>query len=194
MFSGQEIRKNSIGCAEVMLFMPQGLDRFEVTGGTMIKSFLIPLALMPLALFAIFVLGTDVPKTTDMMTTHMLILLHTVRMVLTMALTLGAVYMVARQYDRHKHFGKYVVIANWMNIPFTLLTLPIFVAFFGGFDMESMKSWAIFITIAGYVYTAFVLTHCFRIPWEMGGAVSIVGLAIDQNSFEIANMIQGYIV
>jgi len=56
--------------------------------------------------------------------------------------------------------------------------------------MTVLKNYAIFITMLGYVYCAFVLTHTFRIPWEMGGFIAIVGLAIDQNMLEITTQIR----
>jgi hypothetical protein len=96
-----------------------------------------------------------------------------------------------------------VTAGNWMNIPFFLMILPAFISMvalamgWGAYQshaqiVEIYGPYAIFTTILGYIYTAFMITHIFRVPWEAAGAVTIIGLGIDQSTMQIAELIQRY--
>lgn len=184
MFSKQEVKSNLIGCAEIFLFMRSGLERFVVSPGAAIKSFIIPVFLMPLSLYVAIVMSETC------MLPSVLVLLHVVRMVASLGLYLLAVYFIAKQYHREGHFYRFLVIFNWMNIVGLVYLLPIAVGLLAGYPINIFENYAIFITLTSYVYLAFVLTHCFRLPWEMGGFIAIVGLAIDDNLLKIVEAIQ----
>ncbi|MCB1783704.1 MAG: hypothetical protein KDI13_06870 [Alphaproteobacteria bacterium] len=183
MFTKEEIRRNLLGCFEIMLFIPYGVERFETSRSDAVKSFIITLLLLPPSLLVMAALSQGYSW-------NLLFSLHTARFFVTMAAFLGAVYFLAKQLGRQEHFFRFVTISNWINIPTVLLCAPIMIGFFIGGDMTVLKNYAIFITMLGYVYCAFVLTHTFRIPWEMGGFIAIVGLAIDQNMLEITTQIR----
>ncbi len=184
MFTKEEIKRSLLGCFEVVLFMRAGVERFEGTREAAIRSFLIPLFLLPVTLLALIALSEG-------FSASLLLSLHTIRIVLSVVLFFAAVYFLSKQYDRGKYFYKFVTVANWINIPSMILVMPIvFALFVQGVDMESMKVYAVFITMLGYVYSAFIITHCFRFPWEMGGFIAIIGLAIDQNLLEFATYIR----
>ena len=59
-----------------------------------------------------------------------------------------------------------------------------------GVSPETFEVYAVFVEIIGYVYSAFVITYCFKLPWEMGGFIAIVGLAINENLFDLTNYIR----
>lgn len=184
MFSKAEVKSNLIGCAEIFLFMRSGLERFVVSPSAAIKSFIIPLLLMPLVLYVPIAMAEESGFQSA------LIFMHIVRIVLSLGLYLLAVYYLAKQYHREGHFYKFLVIFNWMNIPGLVYLLPIAVGLLAGYPVEMFETYAVFVTLTGYVYLAFVLTHCFRLPWEMGGFIAIVGLAIDDNLFKAIETIQ----
>lgn len=183
MFSRQEIKSNLMGCFETFLFMRKGIERFEVSPGAAIKSFIIPVILLPV-LVPILIMMSPAG------TFSFLFVMHTLRIVLAAGLYLLAVYFLARQYHREGHFNRFLVVFNWINITSLVFLLPIVVGVAMGTPLQSFTNYAIFITLTNYVYLAFVLTHCFKLPWEMGGFIAIIGLAIDDNLLKALETIQ----
>lgn len=178
MFTKQEWKQNLLGCLEVFLFMPNSVERFSNMRRDVIKSFIIPLALLPVVMVVTVAMSAGFSVT-------ILLSLHFIRMIVTIALFFSAVYFLSKQFERNQYFPRFLIVSNWSNIPGMILTLPILAALILGYDMAGLESYAIFITIVGYVYSAFIITHCFRLPWEMGGFIAIVGLAIDQNLLDL---------
>lgn len=183
MFSKNEVKANLIGCFEIFLFMRKGLERFIVSPPAAVKSFLIPIAFMPVVLFITLLHGGAGVYA-------MWASVHVFRTVLAVGLYLLAVYFIAKQYHREQHFYKFILIFNWMNVIGIVFLLPVLGGVMAGYEMSVFRSYLVFTTLAGYVYLAFVLTHCFRLPWEMGGFVAIVGLAIDDNLHKIVETMQ----
>lgn len=174
MFTKAEWKNNLLGCLEVFLFMPKGLERFSGEARDAFRSLIIPAVLLPLVLVTMVAMSPGFSPS-------LLISLHALRIVAALVLFLTVVYFFMRQYEREEHFFKFLNVSNWCNIPGVILVMPILVALMTGAEMSAMESYAVFITLVGYVYSAFVLTHCFRLPWELGGFIAIVGLAIDDN-------------
>lgn len=180
MISKEEITRNLRGCLEIFLFMPKGFDRFDVTPSKAIRSFLIPLALLPFILMIIVNMHAEFSPT-------LIISLNILRIFFSILFCLTAVYFLAKQFDRQEHFYKFIMISNWLNINSLLLVLPILIGMASGVPSDDFEVYAVFCEIIGYVYSAFVITHCFRLPWEMGGFIAIVGLAINENLFDLSN-------
>lgn len=185
MFSKAEWKNNLMGCLEVFLFMPNGVQRFSNSKRDAYKSFIIPVAFLPLTLMVIMALPDE-----SVGPASLLLPLHVVRIILAVVLFLTAVYFLAKQCDREEHFYQFLNVSNWCNIAGLILVAPIVYGVFSGQDMAAFEAYAVFITIAGYIYTAFILTHCFRLPWEMGGFIAIIGLAIDENLFTVTHMLR----
>lgn len=183
MFSKEEIKSNLIGCAEIFLFMRNGIDRFIVSPSAAVQSFMIPLLLAPLSIFVSLVIAEAGMHPA-------MVFLYFSRTVLALVLYLSAVYFLAKQYHREDGFYRFLVIFNWMNLIGLIYLLPIAVGVLIGYPVSMFESYAVFVTLTGYVYLAFVLTHCFRYPWEMAGFLAIVGLAIDDNLFKLVEAIQ----
>lgn len=183
MFSRDEIKSNLLGCFEVFLFMRRGMDRFVVSPGAAVKSFVIPIVCLPLTLVVMIGMSqAGMPA--------VWVFAHVVRMVLSLTLYLLAVYYLVKQYGLEGYFYQFLVAINWMNISGLVFVLPIVGGLLMGADMSSFESYTIFITLASYVYLAFVVTHCFRMPWEMGGFIAIVGMAIDQELLRFLEHVQ----
>ena len=180
MVTQQEFKQNLLGCFEIFLFMPKGLGRFDVTPEKAIKSFFIPLALMPFILAIIVGLSEDFSPS-------LVISLNVLRMAFSFLLFLSAVYFLTKQFDRQQHFYRFLMVSNWLNINGLVLVSPILIGIAMGVPSGDFEVYAVFIEIVSYVYSAFVITHCFRLPWEMGGFIAIVGMAINQNMFDLSN-------
>lgn len=178
LFSKDEWKAGLLGCFEVSLFMRQGMARFDDRAGSAVKSFLIPLVLSPLMLAVLIGFSSGYSFV-------YLLSLHSVRVAVTSCLFLAVVYLMTRQYGREAHFMRFVTVNNWMTIPSTLFLLPVVVCLGLGLDYSAYETYALFVTLAGYVYTAFVIAGCLRLPWEMGGFIAIMGLAIDQNALDL---------
>ena len=186
MFTKKEWKYNLVGCMEIFLFMPAGVGRFKSSRSAAIKSFVVPIALLPILLAVMAAMSAG-------FSLGILLSLHMVRIILAAVLFFAVVYFLSKQFERQEHFYKFLNVVNWSNIPGMFLTLPILGALVMGYDMTALESYAVFITIVGYVYLAFILTHCFRFPWEMGGFIAIVGLAIDQNLLDVTVYIRDLI-
>ncbi len=184
LFSKAEWKAGLLGCFEVSLFMREGMARFDDRPGSAIKSFLIPLILAPLLLSVLVGFSGGFSFT-------YLLTLHSARVAITSALFLAVVYYMTRHCGREAHFMRFVTVNNWMTIPSTLFLLPVVACLLMGLDASVYETYALFITLAGYVYTAFIIAGCFRLPWEMGGFIAIMGLAIDQHGLELTRHIHG---
>jgi hypothetical protein len=183
MFAKDEVKRNLLACFEIFLFMPRGIERFEADQGRMIRSFIIPLAMMPFILVIVVGLFPEFPAL-------LIASLTIIRTVLAAALFFGAVYFMAKQMDRQEHFYRFLIVSNWTNINGIIFALPILVGLSLGMDSSAFEVYAVFSEIVGYIYAAFILTYCFRVPWEMGGFLAVVGLAINQNLWEISDYLR----
>ena len=186
MFSKDEIFRKLLGCFEVLLFMPRGVNRFEGSKEQAIKSFIVPIVLLPLMLIVMVALSPGYSW-------NLLIVIHLVRTVVTIALGLMAVYFLTVQFKRSEYFYKFLNVSNWFNVSNVALTFPIIGALLLGYDMTIMESYAIFVTILSVVYMAFMVSHVFRLPWELGSFIAIVCLAIDQNIFGVALYVRDWV-
>ena len=180
MFTKQELKQNLIGCFEVALFLRSGVARFQDVSRThAIKSFLIPIFFLPL-IFTVLVItsaeGYSIP---------FIVSVHLVRIVIGTILGFLMVYFLSKQLDRQKHFYRYIFIVNWFSLLDIIMVAPVLFYIFTGSDVTNIEPYAVFITLLGYVYAAFIITNTFRVPWEMGGFVAIAGMAVDETMWDI---------
>jgi hypothetical protein len=95
-------------------------------------------------------------------------------------------YHFCKHLDRENGFFQFVTIGNWMNIPVFLLLTPVLVVLLSGGTIQgSIESYAIVITLLSYILTGFVATYAFRIPWEMGGAIAVISMFINQTTLQM---------
>tara|TARA_B100001989_G_C24520589_1_gene455648 strand:+ start:1005 stop:1577 length:573 start_codon:yes stop_codon:yes gene_type:complete len=178
MFTKTEIKQNFLGCLEIFLFMRKGIERFGTSNVSAVKSFIVPLALLPFSLLAIMAVQSETPLNT-------LIGIKMGHLAITAILFLAFVYYFMKQYDRQQHFWRFITISNWLSIPSMILLLPLLVGRLTGIETTAFESYIIFTAIINYVYLAFILTNCFRLPWELGGFIAIVSLAINEHTLKI---------
>lgn len=187
MFSRQEFRNNLLGCFEICLFMARGTQRFSGERQDALRSFAVPAFFVPIVLIVFALQSTGYPVA-------LLLPIHALRIVATLGLFLGVVYVISRETKRTEHFFQFVTATNWLNIPVGLMILPVagFLAT-GTYTMEQMESWAVFVEIAGAVLVAFAATHIFRIPWELGGFIGVLGLLIDDAGLKTASVLRDFL-
>jgi len=184
-FTKQEWAHGLLGCFEIFLFMPRGLRRFDCSAPAAVKSFLIPLILSPILLALLVGFSSGFSFT-------YLLTLHSARVLITSLLFLGVVYVMIRQYGREEHFLRFVTVNNWMSIPSAILLLPVVACLVLGVGPEAYENYALFITLTGYIYTGFIITKSFKLPWEMGAFIAIMGLAIDQHALDLTRHLHQY--
>lgn len=183
MFTKEEIKRNLLGCFEIFLFMPKGIERFDIDWDRMIRSFIIPLVFLPFMLVVVTGLFPEFPA-------PLVAILTLFRIVIAAALFLTAVYFLTKQFNRQEHFYRFLIISNWTNINGIILIMPILIGLALGYEVSQFEVYAVFTEIVGYIYSAFILTYCFRISWEMGGFLAVVGLAINENIWDVADFLR----
>lgn len=174
-----------LGALELGLFMKQGIGRFSPDFQTMLKSFLIPLALLPLSFVALYYSQGQRPEIASIPYEY-LAFLFIGKFVLCTALGLVLLYAFAKYYDRLDSFFLAVSAGNWAGLVPTALFLPaLFSMMMGWHSWEDIYPVMIVFSIYGYALSAFIITHALRIPWEMGGFLAICGMAINETGFDV---------
>ncbi len=184
MLTAIQVRRHLLGCFEILLFMRSGIDHFDYTRKAALRSFLFPLATLPFVLYIMAFNGEQTAALT-------FYLLHAVRIIITLALFFGIIYMLTKQLGRDDHFYRFVNAYNWLSLPFIFFFVPIALMLASGdYSADDLNNAAVFVTLLGYVYTGFIATHCFRLPWELGAVIAIFGMFIDQTSFGMGDYLQ----
>jgi hypothetical protein len=187
MFTREEIRRNLLGCLEVALFMPIARQRFGNSYDEAVRSFIIPILLFPLSLAAVYLFPADYMNGAAPNT---IALLYTLRMVSTWALFIAAVYLIVQQIDRRELFYKFIIANNWLNVPATAVFVPV-----GWMLMSGMYSWQelypfmVCLMLYTYAFTAFMVAYVLRVPWELAGFITFVGICINDNTAQIMQWI-----
>ena len=177
MFTKSEFKQNLLGCFEIAIFMSKGIERFDETKVTAVKSLLVPLILTPIVVILMVMVFSD-------FATEVLIPLHVGRIILTMVITWAIVYLLSKHFNRDQYFWRFVTVSCWADIIGFLLLLPIVIGVLSGYEFAVFESYALFIGIVGYVYAAFIATHVLKLPWELGGFVAIVGMGVSENMLD----------
>ena len=184
MFKQGEIRQNLLGCLETALFMPAGVTRFCPSRKSMMKSFLIPLILLPLTLITMLSAHPSGPLNASSM--QILAVIYSLRLFVYLGAFLAFVYTMARTMDRLDDFYRFANANNWLAIPAALLMTPLVILFLSGhYEWAEIYPMMVFITLYSYAYTAFMATHVMRIPMELACFIAIAGMAIHQMSLDV---------
>lgn len=180
-----EIKNAVIGCIDIALFMPRGVERFNDGWAPLLRSLIIPLALMPLTYVNLSYMQEAVPELADLSYTTVA-LLFAAKGLCTLAVTLGIMIIFAKTYDKMDYLLRTITISNWMSVFLTILYLPILVTVITtDHSWLDMYQFDILHAVYGYILIAFVLTHAMKIPWEMAGFLAIVGIAIQHTSLDV---------
>lgn len=184
MFKKNEICQNLIGCLETALFMRGGEKRFSASRKAMLKSFLIPVILLPLTLFT--VLSAHPDENLSASSIQILTILYSLRLFVYLGAFFAFIYTMARTIDKLDDFHRFVTANNWLTIPAAALMVPLIIAFTSGaYEWAEVYPLMIIITLYSYAYTAFMAAHVMRIPMELACFIAIAGMAIHQTSLDV---------
>lgn len=121
----KEYSKNPLlGAVETAIFMPQFTHRFGNDFQSMLKSFLVPLAMMPLTYIGLYLSHHDQPEIAHLAYSQVALMFF-IKAVFMMSLSFLIIYGFARAYDRLDNFYKTITAGNWSAIFPTLLFLPV---------------------------------------------------------------------
>ncbi|MBX2834688.1 MAG: hypothetical protein KTR28_06925 [Micavibrio sp.] len=184
MFNKKEITSGILGSLEVALFMPKAIKRFKGNTASMIKSFAIPVALLPLTLAAVFYVS---PNAADFNSETNLVLtgIYSLRLFIYLAAFFAFGSLIAKAMDKTEEFKSFVIANNWLSIPMAALMIaPIMLTASGAFPWENSYSLIVMITLYSFACTAFLATYIMRIPYEMAAFMAITGMLIQHNSLD----------
>ena len=180
----KSIKNNLLGCLETALFMRGAEKRFCTSKEAMKKSFIIPLALLPLTLITVF--SAHPGGALDKTSMQFLAVIYSLRLFVYLGLFLAFVYSMARTMDKLDDFYRFATANNWIAIPAALLITPLLIAFMNGhYAWAEVYPLIVFITLYSYAYTAFMAMHVMRIPMELACFIAIAGMAIHQTSLGV---------
>lgn len=178
-----EIKRHLLGCLETALLMRSGIERFSPSRDAMIRSFAIPVLLLPLTILTVLSAHPHDDLSASM--GRVLIAIYSLRIFVYLGLFLGIVYTMAKSMDRMESFYRFATANNWLAIPAAVLLLPLLALFLNGaYSWSEVYPLMVFVTLYSYVYTGFMAMHTFRLPWEIGGFIAIIGMAIHQTSLD----------
>ena len=183
MFSKQEIKKNLHGCLDVALFMPMPNKRFGKTYDEAIRSFLIPLFLFPITLMIVYL---SAGSGDDSESANTLALLYSLRTAASWFIFFGLVYWLTGEIDRREHFYQFVVASNWLTVPATVIFAPVaYLILSQQANWDQLHMFSMCLVFYTYGFTAYMASRVLRLPWELGGFISMISLMIHNGTTDI---------
>lgn len=185
MFPPGEIKRNLLGTLEIALFMRAFRRRFGESKAEMWRSWLLPVATLPIAFAALpYMQAGD--ETLAPVSLPVLYALFSLKIVVVTALNLLVLWLFAKQYKREQHFLPLITASNWSSIIGAATDLPLlFTLVMHYHTWHEVEQAMIVFTIYGYCLLAFTITHILRIPWQMAGFLSICTFAVNQTAMQI---------
>jgi hypothetical protein len=182
-FTRGEISRNLLGGLETALFMPSARARFGNTPDEALRSFVIPIALLPVTLLAVYL--SPRPELADH-SANVIALLYVLRLFASWAMFLGSVYFLARNVDRNEYFCQFVIAANWLAVPATIIFLPVIAMLLTGVHVwEELYPFMVCLALYAYAFTAYMAAKVLRVPWELAAFVAVIALMSDNYSSEM---------
>lgn len=186
-----EIKRNLLGGLEIAIFMPVARTRFGDSREEAIRSFLVPVLLLPLTLLAVHLS----PKAAMAdQSAYMVSLLYILRTVLMWGAFFGTVYLIAREVDRKKYFYQFVIASNWLTVPASVAFLPItWMLVSGAYTWAELYPFMICMLLYTYAFTAFMSAYILRIPWELAGFIMLIAITINSYTHDFVYWVSSYI-
>ncbi len=174
-----EIGRNLLGVFEIALFMPLARKRFGNTREEALRSFIVPLLLLPLTLISFYFLTK--PEGAPLFG-----VLNSLRLAVIGAMFYGSVYWIAKTVGRKEYFYQFVIALNWLSVAATAIFLPL-----AWMMVTGTQTWAELAPFAGcliaYIcaFTCFMATYVLRITWELSGFIVFIGVALNNNTLDL---------
>jgi hypothetical protein len=176
MFSKSEIKRNLLGGLEVALFMPQARTRFGNSTEEAVRSFFLPLMLMPLGIVMLYLQPEllNIKKFANAFA-----IMYCLQTAISTCVFAYCVYWLSHKMGRREHFNQFVIALNWLSIPATVVLLPVFALLMSGaYGWQDLYPLAISAVIYTYAFTGYMAKNILRVPWEIGGFIATVGFMI----------------
>jgi hypothetical protein len=187
MFSGEEIKRNLIGCLETALFMPTARRYFGNSAGEACRSFIIPVLMFPVTIFAFYLYPK--PELADK-SLELVTILYAVRVAVAWLLSLGTIYWILRGIEREQYFFQFVTAYNWLAIPCTVVVLPVlWMLYSGSHSGGEILPLLLFLIGYSYVFTAFMAAYVLRIPWQLAGFIVILTMAVNDGTMNVVSWV-----
>ena len=168
--------------------MDRSIERFNHTREGALRSFIIPLILLPLTLTILFIKPGEYPP-------ELMVTIHALRFIISFGLFIAVVYYLSLRLNCSDRFYAFVCANNWIGVIQFVFLIPCIVFLLMNPDQwAAISSYAIFITIYSYVLLAYVVKCSLRLNWYLGGFIAIIGLGIDQTVLDIANIIRDSLI
>ena len=183
-----EIKRNMLGGLEIALFMPIGRTRFGESRDEAIRSFIVPALLFPLTLLAVYLS----PRGGGIDSANMISLLYSLRMLAVWVVFFGTVYWIARETDRKKYFYKFVIASNWLTVPASIVFIPVLWLLMNGtHTWQELYPFMICLLLYTYAFTAFMAAYVLRMPWELAGFITFIGMCVNDSTLKVLHWISG---
>jgi hypothetical protein len=183
MFTKAEIKKNLIGGLEIMLLMPTARRWFGNSREEAVRSFTIPILLMPVTIMMIYLQPELLALKAAL---HSFALVYCLRLAVVSGLFLVSVYALLKRLGRTENFNQFVIAINWLGIPAGLVFMPIMaMVATGGYSWQEVYPLALCAVVYVYIITGFLATCILRLPWEMGGFIAFIAFIIDNSADSI---------
>lgn len=183
MKENQNFKQSLMGIFEISIFMEKGFQRFENSAKSAMHSFIWPAITIPMALIVSIALSQGYSFS-------LLFILHSIRIISAFLLSLLLAFAFSKQLKRQNHFLKFLTIFNWFEVVMLALISPALILLTLGTPLEQIETYAVFVMLVGYLYSAYIITHSLRVPWQLGGFVSISFLFIDETTMKIMTYIR----
>jgi len=166
-----------------MIFLREGVSRFDASLRSAWGSMLIPICLLPLIFWTT---QFAVPLGADEVSRNVLVPALLLISVLSLVITIGFYYLCAKYFQKLEAFPRLVTAMNWVGLLFTVLTLPIlFMTESGHIDRQTLEDIFIWVLIYQYAVTGFIIFRSYLIPWELAVAVAILTMFINETTREL---------
>lgn len=190
MFTKAEVKRNLVGALEVALFIPDARKRFGNTTGEAVRSFFVPLLLLPIGVMMMYLQPEflNLKKYANGFT-----ILYCFEAAISLCAFVFFVRWISMKIGRLEHFNQFVIALNWLAVPSMLLLSPIFVMLITG-----MHSWhelyplSICAVVYTYSFIGYMAKCVLRVPWEIGGFLAIIAMMIDsflQQLLQVVNSV-----
>ena len=179
-FAKEEIRLGLLGGLEAALLMRQAAGRFANDRDSALRSFIIPILLSTLTLAGIYMFPRAELAHHSV---NMIAILYSSRLVLSWVIYFACIYWLAREVGRKEYFWRFVAANNWLSIPATVIFAPVAWSLLRGtHSWDEMSAIMVMLTLYSYVFTAYAAALIFRVPWELGAFIALIGLLIHENT------------
>lgn len=168
-----------LGTLETALFMPGCKNRFEGKLGAVKNSFLVPFTIFPFS--ALIFISAHPAQSFDTASLWALSGMYGMRIVLYMALFLGAMFVMANKLHKGRDFLKFVEAHNWLALPAFLVSAPLGLAYMAGiYEWGEIYPMLVIASLYFYACLAYAATRIFGLPVELGVTIAAFALVLNQ--------------